>query len=49
MLTVDAFVVHDSDDTWWRDLLRGYVVFSSPFYILSSMVAIAVNHRKIGN
>jgi len=33
-------------DEWWRDLLQIYVVFSSPFYILSSMAAIAVNHRK---
>ena len=33
-------------DEWWRDLLRIYVVFSSPFYILSSIAAIAVNHIK---
>ena len=33
-------------DEWWRDLLQIYVLFSSPFYILSSMAAIAVNHRK---
>ncbi|MBR4298648.1 MAG: hypothetical protein IKT59_02940 [Bacteroidales bacterium] len=33
-------------DEWWRDLLRIYVVFSSPFYILSSIAAISVNHIK---
>lgn len=33
-------------DEWWRDLLRIYVVFSSPFYILSSIAAIAINHSK---
>lgn len=33
-------------DEWWRDLLQIYVLFSSPFYILSSMAAIIVNHRK---
>ena len=33
-------------DEWWRDLLQIYVIFSSPFYILSSMAAIVVNHRK---
>ena len=33
-------------DEWWRDLLRIYVAFSSPFYVLSSIAAIAVNHSK---
>ena len=33
-------------DEWWRDLLRIYVAFCFPFYILSSMAAIAVNHSK---
>jgi hypothetical protein len=33
-------------DEWWRDLLQIYIVFSFPFYILSSMSAIAVNHSK---
>ena len=33
-------------DEWWRDLLQIYVAFSSPFYVLSSIAAIAVNHSK---
>lgn len=33
-------------DEWWRDLLRIYLVFSSPFYILSSIAAIIVNHSR---
>jgi len=33
-------------DEWWRDLLQIYVAFSFPFYILSSMAAIAVSHSK---
>ena len=34
-------------DEWWRDLLLIYIVFSSPFYLLSSMGAIAFNYSKI--
>ena len=33
-------------DEWWRDLLQIYVAFSYPFYVLSSIAAIAVNHSK---
>lgn len=33
-------------DEWWRDLLQIYMAFSYPFYVLSSIAAIAVNHNK---